>query len=754
MSRGCIIGLICVGCSAVDSSSSSSVPAGLTPEEREVGQRRFRKYQTLNGISVAFLMENMLILYAIRNGMSDSLVAILASFVHLTMPFMFFGKRLIVRRGLARTWGLCWFLRYVSIVGIVVAPYFAETTAWWLTPAIILAGTFGFTVFRAMGLTAGTPLVGEITTDHDRGRYISGNVVRGRVAYFCAMIAAVLLLRFTDATWAYQLIIIAGCGVGMVASRILASVPESNAGRVSARKPVGESFRELFGKKSRLRLVIGWCCGFISYALVIPYSVIAIKNGYGLNDEIALVYSVLIIAGGILSSLLNGILADHVGPRPLLILYGIGIWLCALFWSLAPPVLLPFVVGFVFLAAGFCKVGILINLGHYFLSLVDESERVGLNLFVRMLSGAAAGLASSVIGASLLELLQRSPGNGMGVYRTYFAVIVVILIPVVLGLYRIERLREWKVRDIVGLMFSPRDLRALFVMNRLSAARTFEEEEQHVDSLGAIGSHVSEEAIREYLSSPQLSVRTQALRALWQIEFGSETADAVLEQLRIGEYTTAPIAAEILANHRIRRAVPELRRCLDSQDPYLVGTAMVGLAQLQDEKSYPRIRVIFQDASNPGLIIRGAQALARIGDSRDVDLLLTKTVQSLPDAVVDEVLAATATLTGCAAKFYHLVTEYSRSTDHGVSYLLSSFDGSVVEAGRFRREVSSHKSMPYVKRVLTEIAEASPAVYADSILAFLRRLDGDVLPPKVALCVALSLSSPPKPDRTLATADE
>lgn len=683
-------------------------------------------------------MENMLILYAIRNGMSDALVAVLASLIHLSMPFMFLGKRLITTMGLARTWGLCWMLRYLCVATIVMAPFFASTPLAWLTPVIILAGTFGFAVFRASGLSAGTPLLGEITTNQDRGRYISGNVMRGRVAYFCAMVAAILLLRFADAIWAYQIIILAGCATGIASSRILASVPESAAGRISARKPVRRLFSELFGRSSRRRLVLGWCCGYIAFALVIPFSVITIKNGYGLNDEVALVFSVLVIAGGIIGSLVNGILGDHVGPRPLLVLYGVGMWLCSLFWSLAPTAFHPIIVGLVFLFAGFCKIGMLINLGHYLLSLVDDSERVGANLFVRMLSGAAAGLASSVIGASLLEMLQRSSVSGMSVYRVYFAVITALLIPVVFGLYRMKRLREWKVRDIVGLLISPRDLRALFVMNRLDAAGTFEEEERHVDSLAAIGSHVSEAAVREYLDSPQLSVRLQALRALLHIHIGDETADAITRELETGEYTTAPLAAEVLGLHGVSRGIPALRNALDSPDPYLRGAAMAALARLDDRSSYDRIRRIFSEAENPRVIIHGAQALAAIQDPADIAILLTKTLEPLSEPVLDELLTAAAILTGCADRFYHLAAEYARSREHAVAYLLSSFDGDSIEVGRFQTEVAAHRPMRYVRRVLAELAASSPAPHAHAVSCFLQRA-GDALSPKVALCVALSL---------------
>ena len=86
--------------------SPDGFPKQLRPSDRERGQRLFRRFLKLNGISVSLLMENMLVLYAIRNGVSDGLVATIASFIHLTMPFMVVGKLSVSRIGVASTWGL------------------------------------------------------------------------------------------------------------------------------------------------------------------------------------------------------------------------------------------------------------------------------------------------------------------------------------------------------------------------------------------------------------------------------------------------------------------------------------------------------------------------------------------------------------------------------------------------------------------------------------------------------------------------
>lgn len=80
----------------------------------------------LNGITIAFLMNDVLILYGIRNGLTDPQVAFLASFLHLAMPFMIFGKLIVRRIGLAKNWGPAWLLRYISATLLIIAPFFSK----------------------------------------------------------------------------------------------------------------------------------------------------------------------------------------------------------------------------------------------------------------------------------------------------------------------------------------------------------------------------------------------------------------------------------------------------------------------------------------------------------------------------------------------------------------------------------------------------------------------------------------------------
>jgi hypothetical protein len=717
-------------------------PDRLTPVERERGKRIFRRFAKINGISVAVLMENILILYSIKNGLSDPQVAVIASFIHLTMPFMILGKRLVTRIGLARTWGLSWMLRYVSVSIITLAPVFRGSNLSFLTIPVIMIGAFGFALFRSMGAMNNTPLMGEITTARDRGRFISGNVLRSHSFYFLAMGAVIVVLWFSDALWVYQTVILVGCLTGLYASYLLTRVPESATPSLSARTPISSSLRKIRKNSDIRRLLLAWCAGFIFIAVTLPFAVITVKNGYGIPDHIALIYSLAIVGGGVFSSLFTGVLSDFVGPRPLLIFYSAGFFLFAIFWSFAPAVFLPVLTGTVFFLGGVCKMGSMVGLSHYFLNLVKSTERLGLSLLARIFSGASAGIAGSLVGGGLLSLLQSSGMAPLEVYRTYFKIISVFILLLSVLIYRLKALKDWKIRSLLGLLVSPRDMRALFVMNRLDKARNFDEDAQHVEKLGSIASNVSEPTIRAYLKSPDLSVRTRALRALRHVDISPDTEEALKRELYSGEHSTGWIAAEILGEHRTESAVPLLREALGSNDLLLRGKSMIALVKIGDTDSYDEIKRIFTKTENPREIIYGTQALVQMEELSNIRLLLEKSMDdSLPSQVENHIYMAVAALCGKKEVYFSFLREYRENQQQGLDFLFSLMQEShgSLEPEKLEYEIHKKKPLRYFKKILLGIAAGSTEENIKHIEFFLQHIDSRKIPRKLAFFLAILL---------------
>lgn len=642
------------------------LPEQLTSEEMARGRRLFRRFVTLNGAAVAFLLNDLLILYGIRNGLSAPQLAVMASFIHLTMPFMLLGKRSITRIGLARTWGGAWILRYLCGLLLIAAPLLRGFGGQPAVTALILAGSFGFSLFRSTGLAANSPLLGEITDTRDRGRFISRNWAFSQTTYLLAMTAVLIAMRFTDSTAVYQALIGAGCLLGFYSGTVLWRIPETGVPARSAQRPLKDSLKQCAASRRYRRLLGAWAAGLALPALTVPFALLMLKNGYGLSDAQALIFSLLILIGGVAAAQMNSALADRAGPRPLLLIYTAGFSLCAGYLALAPQRFLPWPAGLIFFIAGFCKTGFIVGISHYFLSASPEKDRVGISLLGRIFSGTCAGLAGSVLGAGLISLLEPMTGPGLLLYKRYFLILLCLNIPLFILVLRLEKLREWHISRVFSLLFSMRDLRALAVLNRLEKREGSREELKHIEKLKQIGSELSESTLRDLLGSPRLPVRARALQALRELNLSEASTKALIEEVRDGAYTSGWVAAEILGEQGKTEALPVLREALHSEDPFLTGKAMVALIRLQDSASVETVYRIFRHADNPRLIIHGATALMEKGDTAALPILLEKLQgTALPLPVRDELLNALAALCGAEKAAYPLLRLVNSDKEEG-----------------------------------------------------------------------------------------
>ncbi len=338
---------------------------------------------------------------------------------------------------------------------MVLAPFVPVGAPQYIRTSIILVGAFGFAAFRAIGLVGNSPVIGEITTERERGRFLSGNWIRNTAAQLISLSALILILRGTPQTWVFQLVIAVATLIGVYVGWVLSRIPETGAPRLSASKPFGEVLKLVIRRRRLRRLLFAWAAGFAAYTLVIPFAVITVKNGYGVSDYEALIFSLALLSGGMTASAVNRSVADVVGPRPLFIIYVIALAAVAAYWAVAPAVFLPILTGVTFFVAGYCKFGILSVSNLYFLNVSKPSDRVGSALILRIVSGATAGLISGFIGGSIIGTLGTMGYDGIDLYRMFFRIVLVIFLFIVPGVIRLDKLKEWSVGRTAVLIFQP-----------------------------------------------------------------------------------------------------------------------------------------------------------------------------------------------------------------------------------------------------------------------------------------------------------
>ncbi len=660
-------------------------PERLAPDRRLAGQRRLRLFFSLNGITVACLMDSVLILYAIRNGVSDALIAVIVSFIQLTMPLTVLGYRMVGRRGLAGTWSLCWALRSVFAALMVFAPQVGLMAGSWAAAAVIVVGAFGFASFKAIGMVTHMPLIGEITSANERGSFVSSVYFRDQLSYLLGTVGILLLLGVSERVAVYQAIIVVGSACGIVASRVLRAVPETSVPSRSARMPLWETLQRTVSNRDYRRMLWGWMAGIAAYSVVVPIATVAVKNGYLISDQLAMVYGVLVVVGGVLAAAAGTVLSDQVGPRPLLLLYAGLLLGVGLFWGWAPESAPLLIVGITFFAAGFAKVGIIIGTNHYLLAMSPETERVGISLVVRIVSGAFAGLVGSLGAGLLLDYLSGSGLHGLSLYRQFFRTLLPLLLVGVMVVYRMKRLDEWPLPRLLRLLFSWRDLRTLLLVNRSRRSQSFSKDIETAKALAVSRSPLSERTLREFLQSPRLALRYYALQALKAVPYGPETALLVRHELSDGEFTTAWIAAEVLGLRNDRHAIDQLRSALTSRDVFLQGKAMVALARMQDQESRGPTLGTLRATPNPRLVVQAAEALTLYANTDDsVELLARSVDPALPVQCRDEVLAAAAVLLGVEVWFHGFLARVRRGesrAEEELYDLLASMGGQTDATG-------------------------------------------------------------------------
>ena len=443
----------------------------LSSAQRKIGSQRYIWFTRVNAISFAFLADNVLILYAIKNGADDFLLGLITSFFFLTMPVMFFGRKIVGRVGAASAYTISWTLRNLSAATLIGVPFLIRHSGHRSGLILLAAGSFGFFAFRSIGLTANTPIIGEITDAKTRGRYLSRVWLNFNVFVLIATCALIIIFKWFEDVRTYQMIIAAGSMLGLLSAMIIYRVPESDHPRVSGQIPMRETIAFIWSDSKTRKLLFTWSAAAVSIVLSAPFSMVALKRGYGVNDYNAFYYVLILIIGAIISASVNKRMLDKVGPRPMLNIFSFGFIIVSILWIFSPVTLYYVYPGMIFLLVGVCRAGTMTAMAHYFLTIVSEDRRVGVNMFMYMISGTAAGIAGTFLGGGLLKFLNQQIGNGLTIYRIYFVIIFVILIPLFFVIRRTERVSDWRVRHVLGFMVSFRDIRALFALQGLERYR-------------------------------------------------------------------------------------------------------------------------------------------------------------------------------------------------------------------------------------------------------------------------------------------
>ena len=655
--------------------AAKKTPArALSSVQRASAQRLFFIFSTFNVISFQFLSGNIITLYALRLQASAALVGLLFSFIPLAQLLPLLGRIIVGRFGTVRTMGAAWILRYVAMVPVLFAPLFATDESTDSAITLITIGVLGFNLFRGIGMTGHNSVIGAITSEAERGSFLSRFQLVVHVASIVTGLAIALLLRGDPPLLIYTFILGAGLVSGFLASIYLLRLPEPPA--TAGPKATGTFLVNLRGalKRSGFRnFMVVLAVAFAATAAAQPFLVVLFKQLYGQADRIVALLLVVGSVGAIIMALLSGLAVDKLGAKPL-----IGIFAGVITITLIPVAIAPglasetaiLVFGsivFLLFTLGMSGIGSSTNI--YFFSIIRDSERLDMSVVFFLVTGAAASLGS-LAGGALLQWLQEAFRNAVA-FRIYFGVMTLASAAIVPLARRLETLGSYGVRDSLSVFFSLRDLRTLGLLNRLSRLKDAAAEQSVIAQIGATRSGLSRRDLLKKLRSPRFAVRFEALNALRHTRPHTEVDDALLSELRSHTYTTAYLAADITGTRGVKGAIPLLRESLESREHFLVAKSMVALAKLGDRDSTEAVERIVADARNPLVIIHGATALELLGEVSSVPVLISRLERRIAPYVRDELILAVAGIVGISEYFYRVYTVFLAKGSDGIAELAS-----------------------------------------------------------------------------------
>jgi HEAT repeat protein/predicted MFS family arabinose efflux permease len=642
----------------------------LSPGELVRARARFSLFAVLNVVAFTLLSGNVITLYLLRLGAGNFLIGLASSFMYTAYLTMLLGREMAPRWGMTRLMGWFWVLRYLCMVPMLFAPLAAAVGARGPAYGLVLASVFGFNAARGIAMTGYNPILGEIATERDRGAFLARNQTIQHAVTVALGVAMALVLGWRSSLWVYDAFIVLGSAAGLWGARLVFGFPEPPRGPGPGAK-LWRGFAEALRQRTFRRFILLYFFTSLALYMTVPFLVVFVKEVYALPDSQVVYLTVVGSLGAVLMALASGYLIDRLGAKPLYFLFTSILTLTLLGIMLSPP-LAPGVGVWLFAAALFLfnnmgQFGILNASQTYFLAAIRREDRLNLGVIYYMTLGVAGGIGS-LAGGALLDAVGTHfvPASA---FRLYFGLCAAVFLALLVFVTRLENLGAYPLADALGMIVSPRDLRAIGLLHRLGRSRSPAEVKHTLRALAGAPSSISVEEVLSRLRSPRFSVRAEALQALASLPAEEAVVQALVSEVKNHAFTTAAQAAEILGQRRIAQGLPALRRAVQSHDYILASAAVTALGQLEDRDSLPALREALRRAANPHLAIHAASALEHLRDPKAVPILLERLRRKNPPFLRDELLLALAGILGMGDWFYSTYSEFLEKGSTGISLL-------------------------------------------------------------------------------------
>jgi len=641
--------------------------APLSPYHLTKARDIYNAFNFMNSISWALLAGNIITLLAMRLQASSTYIGALNALMYASYFFLPLGKLLTKRFSIVKIYSVAWIFRSLAMAPLLLAPFFFAWGRQTLALSLTFAGVCLFHVFRGIGMISNNPVLNELAAGPDRSSYLTQiQVVYNGVAMFAGFAVALLLGR-DPPVFFYSILMFAGIATGIMSALMVAKIPEPEKDQAGGRGSGGftaalkTALREGTIRYFILIFLFLATASVISRAFLVVY----IREVFKQSDGMISLYAVFGSLGALVIGLLVKFLVDRIGIKPLYVLCA-----CLGVVGMAPILFVPaslgeqipqvilfltflsFLVNFAFLGAeGISQT--------YFLALVPQEFMLDMGILYFFAFGIA-GTGGSFLAGLFLDAAGGLGLSSLASYRILYALLIIIVFAALALQRKLAPLGSLPLRGAMEVIFSPRDLRAIALLDRLKKTEGAEEEEELLEALHDTPSQLAIAGLLERARAPRLSVRLEALRAIEALPALNEDAErALMEDLIRNPYTTAYISARILGNHDAVAAIPVLRELAGSDDYMLAGEAIIALAKMGDQAFRPTIEELVARTENPRLKIMGVQAFGIYRSPNSLPVLLDILKgENPPPYLRDEVSLAMAAIVNLQNSFYPLLVRY------------------------------------------------------------------------------------------------
>ncbi|MCP4179273.1 MAG: MFS transporter [bacterium] len=644
----------------------------LTFKQKAKERKKLISFSFINGISSSCISINIISLFLIQAGFSTVLVTITTAFVNVATIGVLFSKLLISKYGAAKAMSISWFLKGSAAVLLALSPFAINYLHKDLLVVLLLLITFLFYIFRAFGNPAMQPLFADLTNESNRGKFTSVTFLNYNLAMFVTLISFYFISKFVQGFKTFQIILLTGAIGNIICSIILIKVNESSYSEESSKKFNLLFIAKMLNRDTKIRnFFIARGLAVTLGSLIISVSIIALKKIYNISDSTALMYILIELIGCISIAYISKMISEFTGPKPLMIIYATGNIIISLLWVMAPKSLAPIYFAIIFFLGGICSTGLIISTFHYFLLLVPQKKSVGYSLLFSIVTGFFAGIIGIVLGGGLIKLLTSLDLSSIMVFKIFYLVMLILSIPVILLMTTLKRGNSWKVSKVFNLLFSPKDIRTLYSVNKMEKYGSLNDELHSVMELGYAKSDLSENALLYYLKSPYLLVRVKALRGLGNYDLTNMSHKQLIKELEQGEYSSGYLAAYIIASNKIYEAIPQLRKTIDSNDYFLKAYSAIALAKLDDEESFDKIKRILVETEIPILLLGCSLALI-IHNDEDLPVVIFYKLMRVkcPIIIKHELLYYVSRSLNVDDEYYRFIRIYQENIEEAIYWLI------------------------------------------------------------------------------------